>query len=123
VIREEAAHYSGNLFDVVEALLIRMQHLDQGVLRIGTIPDHALGYWTHRHTNQVILTAERRRHYLERHPEVASFERDLLLTLIDPCIGMSATALLPISIDAWKTGDTLSRRYSSRTRCVWRIRF
>ena len=51
---------------------------------IGNIPSESLATWPNRVTDRVIITAERRIHYLERHPEVEDLEYDLLEAIRNP---------------------------------------
>lgn len=70
---------------MLEALLTQLrllEHLD--VLLVGAIPPGALDFWRDHVTTEMIITGERRRHYLERHPEIFRDELILLLALIDP---------------------------------------
>ncbi len=54
------------------------------VVRVGRIPDDALAYWLDRVTDEVVITRERRRHYLDRHPEVEADEEVLIRSVLDP---------------------------------------
>ncbi len=66
-------------------LLRRLRSLSgTDILLIGVIPAVALDSWPDRATNFVVITAERRRHYLHEHPEVEELEPLLLRTLLDP---------------------------------------
>jgi SPP1 gp7 family putative phage head morphogenesis protein len=60
----------------------------QQVVSIGTwrrdISDMVLRKWPTRTTDTVVLTGERRAHYLARHLDVIEFEGDLLRTLFEP---------------------------------------
>jgi hypothetical protein len=67
------------------ALLQRLRSLrGDEVLIVGVIPAAALEAWPDRVTDHVVITAERRRHYLQEHPEVEELELLLLHTLFDP---------------------------------------
>lgn len=68
-----------------QALLQKLRALaGNQILEIGEIPSAALSAWPARVTNRVIITAERRQHYLFRHPEVVELEALIVTTLLDP---------------------------------------
>lgn len=54
------------------------------VLVVGEFPAGALSAWPEAITRTVVVTGERRAHYLERHPEMAEFEAVLGDLLGDP---------------------------------------
>lgn len=54
------------------------------VIRIGNLPIGCLEHWTSRVSDDVVITRRQRHHYLENHPEMKDFERDLGRTLLDP---------------------------------------
>jgi hypothetical protein len=60
----------------------------KAVLQMGVLPEQlsqtVRQIWTESVTSQVVLTGERRAHYLERHAEMAGLESYLLTTLLQP---------------------------------------
>lgn len=54
------------------------------VLTIGFMREDILSFWKNRVTRRVVLTGERRRHYLESHPEVSDCESTLQEAVLDP---------------------------------------
>jgi hypothetical protein len=58
--------------------------LGPDVIPIGTIPAEILEYWPEAVTQKVIVTRERRRHYLDRHPEIVRDEPRLFAALAHP---------------------------------------
>jgi len=54
------------------------------VIPVGRILPVALGHWPNRVTDEVVITRERRNHYLERHPDMALFEAQIIGTLLHP---------------------------------------
>ena len=72
--------------------------LDAGgpdVILIGRLPAHYLVHWSRRATDDIVITRDRRDHYLTNHPEMETFERDLVRTLLDP------DAVFALSDDAY----------------------
>jgi hypothetical protein len=51
---------------------------------VGELPNAALAAWPEAVTRRVVVTGERRVHYLERHPEVAGDEGVLGQLIVDP---------------------------------------
>ena len=71
--------------DPLDDLLKQLRSMDEfQILRVGTISSVAIAYWDVRVTDEVIITGERRRHYLTRHPEILNDESTLLRALVDP---------------------------------------
>jgi hypothetical protein len=71
--------------DNLEDMLRRLRSLEpSNVLRIGNIAAGAIDFWSLRTTDEVIITGERRLHYLARHPEVLDDELLLLRALLNP---------------------------------------
>jgi hypothetical protein len=70
----------------VHALVLKELRNNSGpeIIRIGLLSDEVLAFWPERTTREVIITRERRSHYLARHPEVQRDEPLLLSALIDP---------------------------------------
>lgn len=67
------------------ALLRRLRSIaGKEVLVVGDVPSRAIACWESVATTRVVITAERRRHYLTRHPEVEADEPLLLRALVDP---------------------------------------
>jgi hypothetical protein len=60
----------------------------KAVLQMGVLPEQlsqtVRQIWTESVTSQVVLTGERRAHYLERHAEMRGLERELLATIFEP---------------------------------------
>ena len=75
---------SSSLKDIDGLLSLLRDLSGEDVLEIGEVPDHVLSIWVGRHTNRVVITAERRAHYLLSHPEVIAYEQDMLLAILDP---------------------------------------
>lgn len=69
-----------------EAMFLRnLQGLGRGdVLVVGEVPEGALSAWRDSTTRRVIVTGERRVHYLESHPDSAPFGSSLRDTLLNP---------------------------------------
>lgn len=59
---------------------------DEGppVVRAGMLRRESFLSWPIRTTDEVVVTRNRRTHYLERHPEMIVDEPMLLVTLLDP---------------------------------------
>jgi hypothetical protein len=54
------------------------------IVRVGSIPMEILRHWSSLTTLEVVITRERRTHYLARHPEILRDEPLLLDALMDP---------------------------------------
>lgn len=54
------------------------------VIRAGVLRRERFEHWPVRTTDEMVVTRNRRAHYLERHPEVIDDEPILLRTLLDP---------------------------------------
>lgn len=54
------------------------------IVRVGKMPGHTLASWLDRETDDIVVTRERRQHYLERHPEMEVYEWQLIKALLDP---------------------------------------
>lgn len=66
-------------------LLERLRSLHRlEILSIGNITFGALSYWNDHVTTEMIITGERRHHYLERHPEMLEDESLLVVALTAP---------------------------------------
>lgn len=50
------------------------------VVPIGRFPAHCLANWPRRATDDIVITRDRRNHYLTNHLEMETFERDLVRT-------------------------------------------
>ncbi len=70
--------------DVERILRLLRDPTGPGIIPIGRIPSEALGHWPDRVTDEVVITRERRNHYLERHPDMLEFEGQIIRTLLDP---------------------------------------
>ena len=70
----------------VHALVLKELRDNSGpeIIRIGFLSHEILASWSERTTREVIITRERRSHYLARHPEVQRHEHLLLSALMDP---------------------------------------
>jgi len=66
--------------------ILRQLHDPDGpeVIRIGNIPIGCLAYWSVRSTDEVLITRERRIHYLANHPEMHQIEYHLVSGIADP---------------------------------------
>lgn len=71
--------------DDIERILreLRDPHGPQ-VIPIGRLPGEALGHWPDRATDDVVITRERRNHYLERHLDMLVLQARVVRTLPDP---------------------------------------
>lgn len=67
----------------ITRLTDRKEVLSLGEYRGGSA-DTVRRHWPEAVTNQVVLTGERRAHYLARHPEMSLYERELLSVLFEP---------------------------------------
>jgi hypothetical protein len=73
-------------FEAAHARVLEELRDDTGseIIRIGLLPIEILALWSETRTLEVIVTRERRQHYLERHPEVLRDEPLLLKTVAAP---------------------------------------
>lgn len=54
------------------------------IVVVGELPHGRLDHWPQHVTQQVVITRERRQHYLDRHPETVDDEFLMIQTLLDP---------------------------------------
>ncbi len=54
------------------------------VVLIGSMPSVCLVHWSMRSTDEVVITRERRIHYLSNHPEMHQLEYHLVGSFVDP---------------------------------------
>ena len=54
------------------------------IIRVGVVPPEILAHWSNTTTLELIITRERRSHYLARHPEVLNDEPLMLDALMVP---------------------------------------
>ena len=74
-----------SILEAVHESLWRLRTLRfDEVLYIGDLPSLSLTNWPNRITDRVVITAERRRHYLERHPDVEPCEDVPIEAVRDP---------------------------------------
>jgi hypothetical protein len=73
-------------------VLRQLRELGQrNVLLIGRLPVDCISSWPNLVTDEVVVTGERRSHYLLRHPGIAIDERRLPRTILDPdCVHANA---------------------------------
>ncbi len=67
-------------------LIDRIRLLGSGeVLRLGQLNQEIVRHWSQdEHNLDVVLTGDRRQHYIERHPDVLSVEQYLIDAVLDP---------------------------------------
>jgi hypothetical protein len=61
---------------------LRAMNTHVGVLHVGSMPFAAIVFWSDAVTRDVVITGERRNHYLTRHPEI--FDDELVLAGLPP---------------------------------------
>lgn len=54
------------------------------VVRLGMLPQLPFVFWNFRTTDEVVITRNRRQHYLDRHGDMIEYESFLLPALLDP---------------------------------------
>lgn len=54
------------------------------VIPIGCLPAHCLSDWSRRSTDDIVITRDRRNHYLASHPEMHQFEYAMIRGIVDP---------------------------------------
>ncbi|CAA9559224.1 MAG: hypothetical protein AVDCRST_MAG43-1770 [uncultured Thermomicrobiales bacterium] len=69
---------------IAEVRLLLTDANGPAIVRVGTIPSYALAPWAGHVADDIVITRERRQHYLDRHPEVESDERQVVEALLDP---------------------------------------
>lgn len=75
----------GDVNDIIEGVLGLLRNDDgPAIVHIGSTIEEALTHWSDRSTLRVIVTRERRRHYLERHPEAVIDEATMIEVLLNP---------------------------------------
>ncbi|MGC4190191.1 MAG: hypothetical protein QM589_03030 [Thermomicrobiales bacterium] len=85
---EERAGVPSSVSEPIDVRTVVELGREGGVFFVGISPEGSLGAWPNRVTDEIVITRERRGHYLSEHPEVEAYEGLLVQTLLAPRLCM-----------------------------------